>query len=376
MESPPHFNFIDVLRAPARALSAKKIFAMTFFICLGLVVYDIFTYIALAVQGENLGFVYSAYGLTPFFKLAFSNTIAQIVFIVGALLAVLCLMLGFMAVAIIDIEAVRGNRFLSAFKAIRFSFQRLPQILFSELAIIVFIAFIILLYVLLGLICRIPIIGDWLYSITFVMPGFIVAILTLFVFLVFQLSVVLMPAVAAAERTGESFSVILETFSTIIRQPVRWGLYTLYSLVAAKVCGFVYAYFCYRSVQFIGWATQIGGGDKMERLIKSGLSHIPVKSDFVQYTLNVFAGVDWSISTSGWTRGGTGEAAGYVMTVMLFLIFASIYGYMLSIIATAQARGYVAIRQIKDRHDISAEKPLFFEEEHANPPIEEEEGID
>ena len=40
MEQPPDFSFIDVLKSPARAMSAKKILTMTFFICLGLVVYD------------------------------------------------------------------------------------------------------------------------------------------------------------------------------------------------------------------------------------------------------------------------------------------------------------------------------------------------
>lgn len=374
MENPLHFSFKDVVWVPAKALSAKKILVMTAFLCLGLIVYDIFTYIALALDGEKVGIVYSAYGFFPFYKMVFSGLIAQIVFAVGALLSVLAIMMGFMGVSILDIETIRGNRFMSAFQAIKFSFRRLPQLLFSELAILLLIGFIILLFGLLGLVFRIPFLGDWLYALTFAFPAFIVAILTLFVFFVLQVSVILMPAVAAAERTGESFSVILETFSTIIRQPARWGLYTVYSLVVAKLSGFVYAYFCYRSVQFIGWSTQFGGGEKMERLIKSGLSHLPVKSDFVGYTFNVFAGLDWSISTAGWTRGGTNEAAGYLMAVMLFIIFASIYGYMLSIIATAQARGYVAIRHIKDTYDISKEKPLFFEEEHVNPPIDEPDG--
>ena len=55
---------------------------------------------------------------------------------------------------------------------------------------------------------------------------------------------------------------------------------------------------------------------------------------------------------------------------MLFLIFASIIGYMLAIVATAQARGYVVIRFLKDTHKVPDESPLFFEEEHVNPPVE------
>jgi hypothetical protein len=373
MEQSPQFNFIDVLRAPAKALSAKKIFVMTFFILLGLALYDIFTYIALAIDGERLSYVWSVYGLAPFYKYAYGNIFAQIVFAVGAVLAVLAIMLGFFGVAAIDIESIRGNRFFGPFKAIRFSFRRLGQIFLSELSIVAFLVFIVILFAIFGLICRIPFIGQWLYAIFFVVPGFIIAIFTVFVFFVLTLSVVLLPAVSASERHGEAFTSILETFSTIIRQPIRWGLYTAYTVVAAKVFSFVYAYFCFRSVQFIGWASKFGGGESMDRMIRSGLSHLPVKSDLARETFNIFPGIDWGVELSRWARGGGGdEAVGHLIAFMLFVIFASILGYFLATIAVGQARGYVAIRYIKDDYSIPAEKPLFFEDEHVNPPIQNE----
>ena len=110
----------------------------------------------------------------------------------------------------------------------------------------------------------------------------------------------------------------------------------------------------------------------MEQLIRSGLSHLPVRSDTVDQVMNIFPGIDWGVSLVPWARGGTDAAAGYLMSVMLVLIFASIVGYFLAIIATAQARTFVVIRYIKDDYDISAEKPLFFEDEHVNPPLEKE----
>ncbi|UCD64516.1 MAG: hypothetical protein JSW34_03520 [Candidatus Zixiibacteriota bacterium] len=372
MEPAPQYNFIDVLRAPAGALSAKRIFVMTFFLILGLVVYDIFTYIALAIEGERLGNVYSVYGLLPFYKLAFDSIIAQIVFAIGALLGVLAAMMGFFGVGALEVEAIRGHQFFSPFGAIGFSFSRLKQMLLSELAIVVFLLFIVILFAIFGLICRLPVIGDWIYSVFFVFPGFFIAIFTVFIIFVLTLSVVLLPAVAATERHGEAFHAILETFSTIIRQPIRWGLYTLYAAAAAKVFSFVYAYFCYRAVQFIGWAAKIGGGETMDQLIRSGLSHLPLKADIARESFNIFPGIDWGVDLARWARGGTDEAAGHLMAFMLFLIFASVIGYFLATIAVGQVRGYVAIRYIKDEYRLSDEKPLFFEEEPVNPPIDEE----
>jgi len=376
MEASPHFDFRDVLLAPAKALSAKKIFVMTIFLCGGLLIYDLFAYLAVAVDSERLASFYSVYGLVPLTSLTFSSWVAQVLYALGIVAAVLLLMLGFFGVSAINIEEMRGNRFFSVGGAIKFSLQRFTQLFLSELAVALFIVFIVLLVLLLGLITRIPYLGEWVYALFFVIPNFIIALFTVFIIFVMVVSVVLLPAVAAAERHGETFAAILETFSTIIRQPVRWLVYTVYALVAAKVCGFVYAYFCYRAVQFLTYSASLGAGGKVWRLLKSGISHLPANSPLVKETFNVFPGIDWSFSVSAWMRGAGNEAAGYLMSVMLFLIFASIIGYMLAIVATAQARGYVAIRYHKDSYKIPDESPLFFEEEHVNPPVEEsEQGI-
>ena len=103
------------------------------------------------------------------------------------------------------------------------------------------------------------------------------------------------------------------------------------------------------------------------------MSHLPTNSDLVKETFNLFPGIDWSFSIYHWARGGGNEIVGYAMTVVLFLIFASIIGYMLAVVATAQARGYVVIRYIKDTYKISEETSLFFTDEPVNPPIEKKE---
>ncbi|MFQ5453284.1 MAG: hypothetical protein ACE5D6_03760, partial [Candidatus Zixiibacteriota bacterium] len=192
----PHiyYNFKDILWAPAKALSVKRIFVMTFFVCVALVIYDIFTFIALAIDGEKLKYIISVYGLFPFYKITYGNVFAQIIFALGVIFSIISVMLGFFAVSAIEIEAARSNRFFSAFKAIRFSFNRLKQIFLSELSIAVFITFIILLMAVFGLICRIPFIGQWLYAIFFLIPGFIIAIFTVFIFIVLQVSLILLPS--------------------------------------------------------------------------------------------------------------------------------------------------------------------------------------
>ncbi|HWR82071.1 MAG TPA: hypothetical protein VN285_02080 [Candidatus Deferrimicrobium sp.] len=367
----PQYDFRDVLLAPAKALSAKKIFLMTLALCVALVVYDAFTYLAVAISGESAGSFFAVYGLLPITWLSFSSVVARFVYILGVAGAVLAFMLGCFGVSALNVEEMRGNRFFATGGVMRFSLRRFTQLFLAELAIVLFVAFIVLLAFVLGLVARIPFLGEWLYALFFVVPNFIVALFCVFIIFVTIASVILLPAVAAAERHGEVFAVLLETFSTIIRQPVRWLLYTGYSLAAAKVCGFVFAYFAYRAVQFLSYSASLGAGNKVWRLLKSGMSHLPTDSRLVEQTCNIFPGIKWSFSISRWTYGGGDQAAGYLMAVMLFLVFAIVIGYMLAIVATAQARAFAVIRCVKDGYKISDEAPLFFQEEHVNPPVEE-----
>lgn len=358
MDRKLHYNFIDILWAPARAFSAKKILVMTLYSILGLVVYNIFTYLALSIDSQDTSTLFSVYGFFPIYQIGFSTLIAKVIFSLGCLFSVLAVMLGFFGVSLIEIESIRGNRFYSGLHAIRFSFKRLKQIFLAELAIGLFVAFIVIIFALLGLASRLPFVGEWLYVLLFVIPNFLIAIITVFIILICMLSIILLPATASADKKGEAFQAILETFSSFIRQPLRWVFYTGYAIVAGKICSFVYAYFCYRSLQFMAWAASIGGGDRMTQIVKDGLTHLPIRSEFVTDMLSLFWGVDFGISLSKYSQPTSTEPVSYLMAFMIFIIFATVIGYFLAVIATAQARGYAVIRYLKDGYKIEDEEGL------------------
>jgi len=351
-----HYNFIDVLWSPARAFSAKKILVMTFYLLIALLIFDIFTYFALIVNGENLKTVFDAYDFFPFYKYNYGNITSQIIFVVGVFGSILSIMLGFFSVSLLEFEALKGDLFYSPFRALKISVSRIKQIVLAELGIISFILFIVFLYIIFGLISRIPIIGDWLFTLAFIIPNFLISIITVFVLLIFVISLILLPAVAAVQEKDDSFQAILETFSTIIRQPFRWLGYTAYGIVAGKFFSYVYAYFCYRAIQFTILTSSIGGGAKIKELAKSAVSLLPYNSDVVDFTLHAFPGFGWGFSLSKYAVFGSFAPAAYLLALMIFLIFATILGYFLSTIATSQTRGYVLIRYFKDGYKIPEEK--------------------
>ncbi|MFZ1682582.1 MAG: hypothetical protein WAU88_00490 [Candidatus Zixiibacteriota bacterium] len=358
MEHPPQYSVRDILWAPARALQAKQIAFMTGAILAALAVHVVFVYAAHLVQGESLQSIYWAYGFFNFFGSQFDNGFSSFLNAAGLLVSLLVIMLGFFGVAAVNIESIRGNRFFSLRDTIGFTLRRIKQIAMSEGAIILFIGFIILLFYLLGLLTRIPVIGEWIFTVFFVLPNFVVAIFTIFIIFVLILSVMLLPAVAAAEREGESFNVILETFSTIVRQPFRWIAYTVYSAVASKIATFVYAYFCFRAVQFMVVTSGLGAGDKTRQLVLNGLAHLPVRSELVPLVTNIFPSVKFGFDIP-YGVPGAGGLTEYLMAIMLFIIFVSIVGYGLAILAAGQARAYVVLRYMKDGYKIPEEKSLF-----------------
>ena len=369
MNPRPQYNLLDIFYAPARALSAKQILLVTAALIVGLLVFDFFRYLAFLEQRENIGAVISLYGFFPFDWPDTGSVLAKLMVAIGIGAGLFVIMLGLLAVSSFHIEAVRGNPFMTLRQASRFTRSRIKQVFLSELAVVVFLLVIVFLFAILGLITRIPILGELLFAVLLVIPNFIIAIFAVFIIFVLSASVLVLPAVAAAERRGESFGAILETFSTIIRQPARWLGYTALSAALAKLASFVFAYFAFRALQFVVWSAGIGGGDKIGSLVGSGMSHLPVNSRLTDFMFNLFPGARWSFSVDRWASGDIG-IAGYLISVMLFLIFASIVAYALCVIAAGQAYTYVTIRKLKDGHNIALEKSMFFEDEHINPEID------
>ncbi len=366
------YNFKSLLTAPAKALKAKKIFVCSVAILLALAAYDIFTYAAFLIDGQSLTTTLNTYCVFPFEIAGFSSIISVILYYVGIFCAVILVMLGMLACTSCDFEELRGNPFFSAYDSIKFAVSRSPQLLISIVAVAMFIALIILLGILVGLVTRIPVAGELLYAIFFLFPNFIIAIFTVLIIFVFFVSFFIMPITVAADRNKESFNSILESFLTITRHPFRWGLYTAFSLVAAKICGFIYAFFSYKAVQLIEASAAVGGGEKIHKLMASGFASLPLESDAVGFITNIFPTVNIGFDISNLGAGGTPSVAGYILGAMLFLIFVSVLGYMLSVVATSQAYSFAIIKYVRDGHKITNEDSLFYEEEWANPLIDEE----
>jgi len=370
MQEPFPYDMRAVLTAPGKALSLKKIFVASWFLLLAYITYLIFTYIALMFDGVNFTYIRDAYGLFPVRWFPFDAIWALIIYLIGLDLAGLFLSLAIMGVAVIDMEQLRGDHFFSARRAIGFAFSRIPTLILVNVSIIVFVGFVCFLGLLVGLIGRIPELGNIVLAVFYTVPTFITLILTVFVGFVTVVGIVLLPVVLAAQKRKEVFDGLLQLFSVMIREPVRFFFYLGISAALAKIASFVYAYFVYRTVQVSKFLLTATGGENVEKMFISALNSLPFKTTMVRFFTNIFPGIDFGFTFSRWGYGGHTTLASVILAAGFLFIFLTVIGYAVAVLATGLARGYAVIRRMKDDYFICEEDPLHKSEDFVNPPFE------
>ncbi|MEK7774953.1 MAG: hypothetical protein AAB305_03605, partial [Candidatus Zixiibacteriota bacterium] len=251
----PQYTFADILQAPAIALSAKRIALMAIAVVSSWAVYALFAYASFLIAGDNLDSLFRTWGVFPF---AIPHGIAsQMVLGLGVAGAIICLMTGFTGVAGFCMEESRGNRFMTFSQGIDFALQRLKQIVLAETAIASFVAFILLLFVIAGVVGRIPFVGESVFALIVLFPGFVIALFLVFIIVVGGIATILLPVVTAADRRNESFMSILETFSTLIRQPLRWLGATAVTALFAKIATWLFLTASLSAIRLLVWGGSI-----------------------------------------------------------------------------------------------------------------------
>lgn len=375
----PEFNldYRGILSVPASAFELKKVFLSGFFAIIALIFYNIFTYLALWMDGSSVSETFASQSILPFWISSLESLFSTIIYTAGIVISVFVLMFSSLAVGIINIEELRGNRLCSARDGLRFALNRIGNMIYSPLAMLAFSIVLILLMSILGALGRILFIGESIFAILFVVPGFVFALIVLLITVLLVLSILVTPAVTSADRDGETFTTILETFSTVIRKPFHWSAYTVFTLICAKALSWLLAMFSLVSVSLLLKIAAWSGGSGVADSAGRGFAHLPLDSPAAAFITHLWAntnGWEWlniGIDTNLWMSPGEMTTSSLLMAGSFLVILFYIVGYGLSIVYTGQAYIYVVIKNLRDDYDITAEEPLLMAEEWINPPIDE-----
>lgn len=364
-----HFNFIDLLGAPRRALKGKKIWTHLMGLIVGYPVYAILTYLAFWIDGQSLAATWDRFGLYPFFIInssQLSSITAWVVYAVGVLFWLLATLLAATVVARITYKELKGDPFYTISNGVAFTKRHWRTVIFSPVAVVLIILFFMAIAVIMALIGKIPFFGELVF-VGFYPLYFAGAIFVLYTVVVLAVLIWYLPAVLALweeDAIGSTF----QAYAIAWNQAWRVVIYSTLVAALAAVSTFLYGCVITAGYHFINWI--FGASWLMaaklepiiawaEKIVFSGYCnifyYIPGQGAWLS---PLAAGINLA-DVSGWQA-----FIGSILAVILLLIYGSVFAYGLSVISVGQSLSFLIFKlktddenllERKDEEDLEAE---------------------
>lgn len=369
----PYFDIRDVFRAPRLALSGKKIMIQFFGLLTGYLGFLILTYIAHLLSKMSLSDIWESYRFFPLSDFSFTNWYSWLIFIIGVVFLVFCWLLASAAVGKVTYEQLKGDEFYSAKDSVKFLKKHGQTVLASPLFLVGVALILIIGGIIIGLLGKIPYVGELGIGVFFAVPIFAVALVSVYVIFILAFSFLLAPAIVATTKE-DIFETIVQLFSTIWSQPWRYFLYTGVILTLAKIGAFVLGYFVYRSVQLVYWSCGIFMSVKLTDITDEAFSYVTFPDWFFKFFANIFPGINFRfhLPETGWQGflSWSESISAFLIGITLILLVFGVLSYALSTLSTGQTITYIILRKKKDEENLLERKT---EEEEEQEKIEEEE---
>jgi hypothetical protein len=275
---------------------------------------------------------------------------------------------------------VKGNHFYTWIDAIRFALKKTTSILLSPIAILVIILFFLAGGAVIGLLGKIPFVGEFGVTI-FTFLWFFASLFVVFLVIIFVIALIQTPAILATTN-DDAFEAVFQSFSLVWSQPWRLILYEFISAAMAAIGLLVLAFLSKKA--FI----------VMDRVFSNvmGADFINISSHGM-YLLNI-----WLFHSITWVNSILGDMSGLVyfsrefiplqlphgyqyVTSVLFAIWMLIIGglilsYGLASFNVGNTLSYIILRKKKDDENLLERKDPEEEEEEEDDEEGEEKNED
>ena len=369
----PYFDFRDIFRAPRLALSGKKVGIQFLGLLIGYIGFMVLTYIAFMTSEMTFSEIWENFRFFPLGNFAFTHWYSWVIFIIGCFFLLFFWMLASAAVGKITYEQLKGDEFYSAKDSLKFLKKHGKTVILSPLSLAVFVVFLIICGVIVGLLGKIPYVGELGLGLFYGVPIFVVAIFCVYVIFILVFSFLLTPAIVATTKE-DIFEIIVQLFSTIWAQPWRFFIYNGIILACAKVGSFILGYFCFRGVQLVNWSCGIFMKDKLSDIFQKGLSYVTLPPWILDFFSNIFPKINFRfhLPEIGWgnSLSWSKEISAFLIGITLILVIFGVISYALATFSTGQTLTYIILRKKKDEENLLERKT---EEEEQAEKLEEEE---
>ncbi len=375
------FNYRDLFHAPRLAFSIQRIWIQFIGLVIGYAGYLIFTYLSYFLNNYSFDIVWKKYGLLPclFASGEVFPWYSWVLFAIGSVWFLFAYLLTNTAVARAIYMTGKGNHFYSWREAFGFAFRKIWSILLTPVSIVVLIGLMILGSLIIGLLGKIPFVGEIGVSL-FTIFWFIGALIMFFFALVVVVSILLVPGIIAT-TDEDAFEAVFQVFSVTWSQPCRFVFYQFISIVLAVVSFAVFAIAVKQAV-----------------MIMNGLFINFMGSDFMNLCNNGQAMVQsWTLMLQGTFESAFKELApviyfshnftlipvadlnitvtisSFIYAISLLIIGGWVISYGLSTFTTGNTLLYLVLRKYKDDENL-LEREDAEEEQEESEEISEEAG--
>ncbi|MBI4722821.1 MAG: hypothetical protein HY769_07505 [Candidatus Stahlbacteria bacterium] len=376
------FNFADVVRAARVGFSAKKIWVGFIGLLFGTILYSVMAYVAYACSPD-----WTWYEVWGQFKYIPVPVIGQTHFMwygwvawaVGIAFFVMMQLLSIGAISKLTIEQLRGDEFYEVTDALKHSFKQWKSVILSPGVLVVFIASLILVGFICGLIGRIPHAGQVLAGLFFIPVAF-GAIFIVYLTIVFVLSLVLSPTIGTT-TDSDTFDTLFELFSCLNDQTWRIVVWEAFVGVSSFAGVWIFGWLIKKSLILFQWAVGIWAGTRMidgtahswwSTIWNNGLWYLSPCPP-IQWVENIigrmvpiliYPKVLMPVNVAEWIGG-------FLIGISFYFVAFLVMAYGISIWAAGQTLIYTVLVKIKDEKNLLEKKEEVFEEEEVEEKKEE-----
>jgi len=360
------FDFRDIFKANRIAFSLQRIWIQFLGVTVGYLGYLVFTYASLITAGNNFSVIWRHWGLLPCLGGTDAQWYSRLLFAIGVIFFLVINLIASTAVSRATYMLLKGNNFYTWKEAFAFALRKSSSIIMSPVAIAILILLFIIGGLFVGLLGKIPFVGELGFSL-FYFVWFLAGFFIVFFIIVFCTSLLLSPSIIAT-TDDDAFEAVFQSFSIFWNQPWRFIIYEVI-VGFLTVAGFVVLAFLAKKAFLVTNAIFLAAmGDKYINLMGHGM-----------YLLSgwVSASIDWINTLFGeyatlfyfsheflqLKLPVVLNIAAYIFALMMLVIGAWVVSYSLATFNAGQTLIYLVLRKIKDKDNLLERKDKEEEEE-------------
>ena len=366
------FDFRDIFKSNRLAFSLQRMWIQFIGIATGYLGYLVLTYLSIIIAGQKFSEVWHQMGIFPCLAGFDAAWYSWLIFIIGALFLLAVYLVTAAAVSRAAYMLLKGNNFYTWKEAFCFAFRKSSAVLFSPLAIAILIGLFLIGAAVVGLLAKIPYVGELGFSLLYFI-WLMAGLLIVFFVIALITSLILSPAIIAT-TDDDAFEAVFQSFATFWNQP--WRLIAYQALTGAlSVVGFlVLAFLVKKAFLLTDSIFTYIVGDKYINLMGQGMYII----------------TGWIAVSISWMQSLLGESidlfyfsrdflqlqlptviniASYIFAVMWLFIGGWIVSYGLSTFNVGNTLIYLVLRKIKDDENLLEREDM---EEMEDEELEEE----